>query len=281
MFRGFVVTLLLCAVTCVSYSQAPRARRAKQPDAAAERAALQAQLSRKTPSQTATSTCSYIFTTGSGQKYLQTCVTVNGNIVEFQTPSGAEHIRVGAYGEGYGICDTYSTVRYYDYADYGDTGNWAAPVTLSSTATSVKIQRTTGDGAFTLTQTIAQSSSGTLKITMALKNNIGIKLNVVLVRWADIDANNTFVNNFDSTHTGVVADVSAQSGMSMQNVPPWTYLSGSFVTSLDGNLDPCILNSVGVSSPELSYDGGGAVAYYLPGIGPGSTKTVSLLYSGR
>jgi hypothetical protein len=36
---------------------------------------------------------------------LQFCVTVNGNITEFQSPVGFEHIREGSFGEGYGICD--------------------------------------------------------------------------------------------------------------------------------------------------------------------------------
>src|SRR5580704_19764236 len=46
-----------------------------------------------------TDTCSYTFTSGGAgaKEYLQYCVTVNGNIVEFQSPNGVEHIRAGAF----------------------------------------------------------------------------------------------------------------------------------------------------------------------------------------
>ena len=46
---------------------------------------------------------------------------MNGNIVEFQSPKGAEYIRIGSFGEGYGVCDFTTTTRYSDYADYGDS----------------------------------------------------------------------------------------------------------------------------------------------------------------
>jgi len=68
------------------------------------------------------------------------------------TPFNREHIAVGAAGEGYGVCDNTGAVAYFDYADYGDSGNWGAPTLVSQTATSVKIARTTSDGVWTLTQ---------------------------------------------------------------------------------------------------------------------------------
>ena len=60
-------------------------------------------------------TCAYTFTSGSGYTYLQWCATVNGNIVEFQSPSGAEQIDQGTIGEGYGVCDVSTDVGYYDF----------------------------------------------------------------------------------------------------------------------------------------------------------------------
>jgi len=104
----------------------------------------------------ATDVCTYTFTTGAGLTYLKYCVTVNGNIAEFESPISAEQLDpqgIGAF-EGYGICDSTTLTRYYDYANNGDSGNWGSPTTITSNATEVKIERTTGDGAWTLTQTI-------------------------------------------------------------------------------------------------------------------------------
>lgn len=123
----------------------------------------QTQISGVTPA--ASTDCAFTFTSGGTAtvKYLQYCVTVNGNIVEFQSPLGAEHIRVGTVGDGYSLCDFGAgEVGYHDYAGFGDvdTGTgWAAPVTVSQTATMVKIARSTADGRWTLTQTFTQSAS--------------------------------------------------------------------------------------------------------------------------
>lgn len=150
-------------------------------------------------SPAATNTCAYTFTSGSGQTYLQFCVTVNGNITEFQSPVGVEQIRQGAYSEGYQICDGTTGIAYYDYADGGATANWNAPVTLSSSSTSVKIQRTTSDGAWTLTQTFTKvgGTNPYAKITMALKNNSAETKFVELARYADSDP-----DHGDSAHGG-------------------------------------------------------------------------------
>ncbi len=158
-----------------------------------------------------TNTCAYTFTSGSGTTYLQFCVTVNGNIVEFQSPAGVEQIRQGGFSEGYGICDlTAGDVAYYDYADMGDSGNWDAPVLVSKTASMVKISRTTSDGLWVLTQTITNSPgpNPSAKVLMELKNNSATPKEAFLMRYADVDpgkASDTdmepdgFLESFDSS----------------------------------------------------------------------------------
>ncbi len=106
-------------------------------------------------------------------------MTVNGNIAEFQSPSGVEQLSPGgsAAFEGYGICDvTNATTQYWDYAGDADSGNWNAPTTVTHTATMVKIERTTSDGAWTLTQTISivPGTNPYAKMIMALKNNSAV-----------------------------------------------------------------------------------------------------------
>lgn len=162
--------------------------KAPTPDASA--AATSQLKTRSNATADATDTCSYTFTSGSGFSYLQFCVTVNGNITEFQSPVNVEQLSPGgtpAY-EGYGICDlTNANTAYWDYAGDGDSGNWNPPIKLSQNATSVKIERTTSDGAWTLTQ-IFTSIPGTnpyAKITMELKNNSGEGKQVLLLRYAN------------------------------------------------------------------------------------------------
>ena len=85
-------------------------------------------------------------------------------------------------------------------------GTWGAPVLLSSTASVVRIARTTTDGLWTLTQTITKQPGVQpyAKITMALKNNTGITKDAYLVRYADVDpasgpfTDSTFLESFDS-----------------------------------------------------------------------------------
>lgn len=90
--------------------------------------------------------CAFTFTSGTGNKFMQYCVTKNGNIAQFQSPSGVQYISSSPIGEGYAFCDFDSSTQYYDYAGFGDSGNWQAPVTLSSSSTVVKIARTTSNG---------------------------------------------------------------------------------------------------------------------------------------
>jgi hypothetical protein len=232
----------------------------------------------------ATSTCAYTFTSGGvGTKpYLQYCVTVNGNIVEFQSPAGAEHIRVGTFGEGYAICDYNSGLGYHDYADYGDadTGpGWQAPVLLSQTATVVKIARTTLDGIWTLTQTFTQSAAdASVKVAMALKNNTAVVRYVWLTRLIEIDANNTLLNIMDGTTYQVFGyDVSA-TGYGLQ-----ISLAAANPFYKEGFATPQISNACTVGAGYTGLlNGVDGVAYYWNGITVPAhgTKTMTLKYKG-
>ena len=118
---------------------------------------------------------------------MQYCVTVNGNIVEFNSPEGVEQIDQGSEPyEGYGICDDTTGIAYYDYA-YTDSGNWNAPTTVTSNSTEVKIERSTSDGAWTLTQTISKETGPQpyAKIAMQLKNNSGVTKVANLLRFVN------------------------------------------------------------------------------------------------
>jgi hypothetical protein len=168
-------------------------------DESAEQANLNAKQQFVAASPDATTTCTYTFSGGTGNKFIDYCVTANGNIVSFQSPSGHEYLATSK-GEGYSICDYGSGKQYYDYAGYGDSGNWEAATKVSSSATSVKIARTTTDGLYTLTQTITLEAGNALaQVSMALKNNDTVAHDVGLIRYADVDADGFTSNSFDST----------------------------------------------------------------------------------
>lgn len=78
------------ALLLVAVMQAQRTQKAGP---AAQEAALEAKhqyVGALSPD--ATTTCTYTFTSGTGNAYMKYCVTKNGNIVQFQSPMGQEFI---------------------------------------------------------------------------------------------------------------------------------------------------------------------------------------------
>jgi len=152
-------------------------------------------------SPSATATCSFTFTSGANGNFLKYCVTVNGNIAQFETPQGFEHIAHGVVGEGYGICDVSSNTEYFDYSFFGDSPNWGEPRLVSQTANSVKIARTTADGIWTITQTFTQmaGTSPSVKVAMALKNNTAVDRTAFLMRFADVEPDHSFSPDLGAT----------------------------------------------------------------------------------
>ena len=206
--------------------------RSPQKDAAVEQANLAAkQASVAAASPDATTTCKYPFSAGTGNKFISYCVTANGNIISFASPSGKEYLAT-SHGEGYSICDYGSGKQYYDFAGSGDSGNWQAPTTVSSSATSVKIARTTTDGLYTLTQTITLNAGNALaQVSMVLKNNDTVVHDVGLIRYADVDADGITSNSFDSTFRTAFG-YSGTSGYGLQ----LSWVSNSANAALNGGV---------------------------------------------
>ena len=229
-----------------------------------------------------TDVCTYLFTSvgTATRQYVQYCVTVNGNIVEFQTPSGIENIKHGIIGEGYAVCDFSTGVGYHDYAGFGDadTGGWGPATTVSQTGTMVKISRKTSDGIWTLTQTIAQSpSDSSVKVTMALKNNSPISRLVWLARFADVDANDRTNNILDGTvNTAFGYSASAQKGLQLSLATANFYDHVGYATQLASKA--CSINA-GYTGLLSDADGMIYLNHSIT-IGAGNTATVVLKYRG-
>jgi hypothetical protein len=225
----------------------------------------------------ATTTCSFTFNSGTGNTTMKYCVTVNGNITQFASPSAHEYITTAPAGEGYAFCDFDSETQYFDYAGYGDSGNWKAPTTLSSSATAVKIQRGTTDGLYTLTQTITQNGGGALaQITMALKNNTTKKHHVGLLRWVDVDADNNAFNSFDSTLRAVFGYNPQGYGLLLQGVSG-SVLNGAFAQDIPGGPNSCQIFAHTPLTPLADTDGSMFIQYDMQ-VAAGTTKTVVVSY---
>jgi hypothetical protein len=232
----------------------------------------------------ATSTCSFTFTSGANNTYLKYCVTVNGNITQLETPLGREHIAAGAFGEGYGICDTSSAVAYDDYADFGDSGNWGPSTTVSHNATSVKIARSTSDGIWTLTQTITQvAGTSSVKVAMMLKNNTAVARTAYLLRYADVDADGVFLNSLDGTINSAFGwnsiGTGSPYGLMLQTVGTSPFPYAGFAQNVPNGPPPCSYTA-NYTGGLLSATDGSLVSVYIVGVPKNASKTVTVSYKG-
>ena len=282
---ALVVTLLgLCLI---SFAESPKQEAA----AAAQTRDAGAALNHPD----ATFQFAYNFASGSGNTYLGYCVTVNGNITYLETPSGHAHIggeaEFSSFGEGYGICNASPGItQYYDWAGFGDSGNWDTPILLGKTATSVKIARTTSDGIWTLTQTIALvATTPAIKITMQLKNNTTVDRSAFLVRYADADADATYLNNLDATQNtaaawnplGSLETVHGHNyGLLLQNVgtPKFAYWQG-FAPNTPNPPNACAYAYYAPGNTSIQTNGS-LVMGYEDTIAHKGSKTVILTYRG-
>jgi hypothetical protein len=231
----------------------------------------------------ATTTCLRDFTSGNGNTYLGYCVTVNGNILEIQTPFGISML--GPNGEGYGLCNESPAQNYYDYG-VSDTGNWQTATVLSQSSSSIKIARTTADGNWTLTQTISKvPSTFTIKVVMALKNNQSTAHVVYLVRFADADPKSTSSGFWAGGLTRALArtyQADPNYGLELSNAGaiPFSYWQG-FAQSVNTGPNACAFAfNEGTNNFEGISGRGSIEMVYAGTIGAGLTKTVTLSYHG-
>src|ERR1700733_4288555 len=245
----------------------------------------------KVPTQatpTDDTSCTYNFSSGSDNTFLQYCVAETGNILTINTPQGHTLLQPGAGTDGYGICNQdFGATSYFDYGIRGgDSGNWNSPVLLSQTAKSVKIARTTSDGNWTLTQTITQvPSTPGIQVVMSLKNNTALSRGAYLIRFADVNVDGTVDNDFSSTHNGAAGWIPTVpfannfgTGLQLQNAgnSQFGFVSGYAQTVFDGP-NPCNFAGNASGTPIVNSDGSIVLAY-VDTIGANKTKTTTMIY---
>lgn len=281
--KTFVRGLIVLSLSSLSFAQLPLAA---DPQGKAEQAAA---LSKKNSidaaprSALADPGCSFLFTSGANNTFLSYCLTTNGNVTQLITPAG--HFQIVNPVEGYGICDGFTGTEYFDYA-FEDSLNWGPTTSSSPTPTSMKFVRTTSDGVWTLSQTIAQlAASSSVKVSMTLKNNTADDRPVVLLRYADVDVDGVLTNNFDGTLNSAMAWNTFFSGahpfgLVLQNVgtPPFVDYNG-FAQTIPGIAHPC--NPFGNASRTVAVGIDGSVVMNYSGVMPKKvSKTFTISYKG-
>ena len=231
--------------------------------------------------------CAYTFTSGgTGTKqYLQYCISINGNFVEFQSPMGSEQIGpsryIGQPSDGYAICDLTSKG---DYLDFGhNSSQWRAPILLSKTSTVVKIARTTADGVWTLTQTFTQNSAdASVKVVITIKNNSAVARSIWLTRVTDVNANNTPYNIMDGTTDTVFGyDVSEHGhGLQISLAAANPYPHEGFATWFDAGILPTACNIGSAYLGLINGNDGLTNLLHVLTMPAGSSKSVALKYKG-
>jgi hypothetical protein len=225
--------------------------------------------------------CSFTYSSGPLTTFTRYCLSVNGNIVQLDSPSGFEFINNGGLMEGYAICDVSPNVSYYDYASI-DSANWGATVVTAPNDTTRQFVRSTSDGLWQLTQTIKQIKAnamgpGSVKITMDLKNLSNISRNVTLLRVANVNAgpmatNDEFVSSFNSAF-GQEPGASWGLGLTTNT---FTFAHNGTVFNVPTGPDPChyvthIINAAFIGDGSLGH-------VYAITVPAGATKTVNMTY---
>src|SRR5262245_25549231 len=270
---------------------------ANQQQTVAERTELGAGLNALV-SPAATATCAFTFTSGTTDNFLKFCVTANGNVVQVETPLGHEHIQHGVAGEGYGLCDTNTSIEYFDYSFFGDSPNWGVPMVVSQAPTNVRIARTTLDGIWTLIQTFTQvaGTSPSVRVTMALRNNSAVDRTVFLMRYVDADPNHLFESPMGATSNSAFAwdqTVTANIGLranfglmlqgdalAQQHFPdlgPQAFLESNTFSDPPAPCNPYRNFVSGTTPPDAKAS---LVVIYELGVPTKSSKTVTVNYRG-
>ncbi|HXJ86770.1 MAG TPA: hypothetical protein VMS18_08145 [Candidatus Binatia bacterium] len=226
-------------------------------------------------------TCSFSYSSGPITTFTRYCLGANGNIVQFDSPSGFEYISNGGPLEGYGICDVNPNIAYYDYAS-ADSGNWGPTTVTTPNATTQVFLRTTADGIWQLKQTIVQlkataATTGSVKITMALKNLSTISRNVTLLRIANVNngpvaTNDEFVSSYNSAFG---QEPGASWGMGL-TTNTFTFAHNGLVISPPVPPNPCHYVT---NVQNFAIIGDGAIGHvYAITVPKGATKTVAMTY---
>ena len=224
-------------------------------------------------------------------------VSVHGNIVRFESPTGFEHIGVGAFSEGYILCYTAPGTGARQAVDTGgfDNGVFGAAI-VGSASTVRSTDGPNGDGGkVQLRQSYAFSGSDRkLKITNRLRNMTNETLtNVSFRRQVDFDIDTGgasgwagFANDFATDGNdrvtawntpGEAPSPTASHSMSLRAIDADSPHDARVTASiLDDSCDASSAVSPDVTSDEVDY--GATLRYHIGTLGPKATAEINVMY---
>ncbi len=256
-----------------------------------------------------------VFSCGAGASFLSVGISTHGNVSQFQSPAGKEHINVGGNASGYQICKStggaFSSSS--DFGGFAEIGFGAAAVVQPNGPNTfpLEITRTTTDGQITMTRRITGNSfvaagglfdlngdgvscstlaecgnctNRTIHVLTRVTNNTPSVMTVRYIEGVDFDISGSFGNERASrTNHSVIAwedlsDASADAdahGMLMQMLLPLA----TDTTSVDGTFHLVAPDAdctvAGIATPTGPSDTGQYVMQQRV-IAPFSTDTGSL-----
>jgi hypothetical protein len=230
--------------------------------------------------------CFSTHTSGTGTTFMKICLSVDGNLVNFESPAGFKHLEAGDFGEGYAVCSSAGT-HGYD-AGFAEGGFGPAIVMQPNGPNTfpLTIIRDTLDGIFRLQQQFSRDTTEKdVTITMTLTNLSAIaRSSVHLTRYFDGDIDNSVNGDYyarvadsvsaweNSGHglmlTALTFNVAHSAGV--QTFATWNPLAEG-----GGGAKAC---GAGGTSPAFPGDFVGRVDYSLGTLAGSATRTVRVVY---
>lgn len=239
----------------------------------------------------ANTTCFSTYTSGSGANFMKVCISRHGNLVQFESPAGSEHIRVNTIGEGYSVCGDIGGVTKFGHdAGFNESGFGSPTITQPNGANTfpLTITRKTTDEKFQLIQKFSRDTKEKdVTITMTLKNISASPISTVkLTRYFDGDIDNdTDDDRYARTGSSVwgYEDVQAPFGEGhglMLTPLTFSTLHSAVVRTFSAwssTLDSC--GDVIVEPTPTDFGNFvGEVSYFLGTMNADQSKTVKFIY---
>lgn len=212
--------------------------------------------------------CTYSFSASN----LKWCVNEDGNLQQFESPAGAEHLNFGVRPEGYVLCVNGNL----DFVDTAVQDNFmlGPPQLLAGpTSSSVTIRRVSFSGRWTFDQKWTRDTNERdLTLQMTLQNNGATANNVRLVRVIDIDANSATGNFYDAGRYSATfrnVDTVAVTALTLNESPSVEISTVNGITFCD---------PPGATVPGTAGDPKAYIMYDLGNMTTGKKKIVKIGY---
>ena len=219
------------------------------------------------------------------------CFSTHGNIMRFESPAGFEHIRIGAFREGYALCSQNlltppgvpaPTTIAYDSGDMENGFNPALDQVIQPlpNAFPLTVIRTSVNG-LQLTQSYsADSTERDVTVTMTVRNmNALPRFAVRLDRYFDGDIDNTPANDlYSRTADSVWGYQSLGHGLLLTDISPAPGTAHTTAVQTMLGMVPASCGQASVATPTAAGDFAGRLSYSIGTLPPGASRTVRINY---